>query len=104
MFNQTQWTKGSRTGLLFFTGGLLLDVWVAVWYFTLDKSVELTLPPWTNSGRTFRLKGKGYPAKTGRGDLLATVRIALPEKSDPELDDLMKKWQGEKPYDPRKDM
>ncbi|HEX4408969.1 MAG TPA: DnaJ C-terminal domain-containing protein [Xanthobacteraceae bacterium] len=71
---------------------------------TLDKPLELTIPPWTNSGRTFRLKGKGYPAKTGRGDLLATVRIALPEKSDSELDELMKKWQGEKPYDPRKDM
>jgi DnaJ-class molecular chaperone len=71
---------------------------------TLDKPVELTLPPWTNSGRTFRLKGKGFPAKAGRGDLLATVRIALPDKSDPELDALMRKWQGEKPYDPRKDM
>ncbi|MCE9534715.1 MAG: hypothetical protein K8T89_26870 [Planctomycetes bacterium] len=38
MFNQTQWTKGSRTGLLFFTGGVLLDVWVAVWYFTMERS------------------------------------------------------------------
>jgi len=71
---------------------------------TLDKPVELTIPPWTSSGRTFRLKGKGFPAKSGRGDLLATVRIVLPEKSDPELDELMKKWQGERPYDPRKDM
>ena len=56
------------------------------------------------SGRTFRLKGKGFPAKSGRGDLLATVRIVLPEKSDPELEELMKKWQSDKPYDPRKDM
>jgi DnaJ-class molecular chaperone len=71
---------------------------------TLDKPVELTIPPWTNSGRTFRLKGKGFPAKAGRGDLLATVRIALPEASDAELEALMKKWQGEKPYDPRKDI
>jgi DnaJ-class molecular chaperone len=71
---------------------------------TLDKPVEVTIPPWTSSGRTFRLKGKGFPAKSGRGDLLATVHIALPEKSDPELEELMKKWQGDKPYDPRKDM
>ena len=55
-------------------------------------------------GRTFRLKGKGFPAKAGRGDLLATIRIVLPEKRDAELDELMKKWQGDKPYDPRKDM
>ncbi len=71
---------------------------------TLDRPVELTIPPWTNSGRTFRLKGKGFPAKEGRGDLLATVRIMLPAQSDPDFEALMKKWQTEKPYDPRKDM
>jgi DnaJ-class molecular chaperone len=59
---------------------------------TLDRPVELTIPPGTSSGRTFRLKGKGYPAKDGRGDLLATIRIMLPPQST------------EKPYDPRKDM
>ncbi len=71
---------------------------------TLDKPVEITIPPWTSSGRTFRLKGKGFPSKAGRGDLLATVRVMLPEKADPELDALMKKWQADKPYDPRRDM
>jgi len=71
---------------------------------TLDKPVELTIPAWTSSGRTFRLKGKGFPAKEGRGDLLATVRIMLPERNDPELEALMKKWRSEKPYDPRNGM
>jgi len=71
---------------------------------TLDRPVELTIPPGTSSGRTFRLKGKGYPAKEGRGDLLATVRIMLPPQSDEEFEALMKKWRTEKPYDPRKDM
>jgi DnaJ-class molecular chaperone len=71
---------------------------------TLDKPVEITIPPWTSSGRTFRLKGKGFPAKSGRGDLLATVRIMLPEGSDSELEALMKTWRGDKPYDPRKDL
>ena len=71
---------------------------------TLDKPVEITIPPWTSSGRTFRLRGKGFPAKAGRGDLLATIRIVLPERSDPELDALMQKWRSDKPYDPRKDM
>jgi DnaJ-class molecular chaperone len=71
---------------------------------TLDKPVEITIPPWTSSGRTFRLKGKGFPAKGNQGDLLATVRIALPDRSDPDLEALMKKWQAEKSYDPRKDM
>jgi DnaJ-class molecular chaperone len=71
---------------------------------TLEGHVELTIPPWTSSGRTFRLRGKGFPAKAGHGDLLATVRIALPEKNDADLDALMKKWQSNKSYDPRKGM
>jgi DnaJ-class molecular chaperone len=71
---------------------------------TLDRPVELTIPPGTNGGRIFRLKGKGYPAKEGRGDLLATVRIMLPAQSDPEFEALMKKWRTEKPYDPRRDV
>jgi DnaJ-class molecular chaperone len=71
---------------------------------TLEKPVEITIPPWTSGGRTFRLKGKGFPAKEGHGDLLATVRIVLPEHVDPELEALMKKWRSEKPQDPRKDM
>ncbi len=71
---------------------------------TLDKPLEVTIPPWTSSGRTFRLKGKGFPAKSGRGDLLATVRIVLPDNGDAELEALMKKWRSDKPYDPRKGM
>ena len=50
---------------------------------TLDKPVEITIPAWTSSGRTFRLKGKGFPAKAGRGDLFATVRIMLPDTERP---------------------
>jgi DnaJ-class molecular chaperone len=69
---------------------------------TLDGAVELVLPAGTNSGRVFRLKGKGFPAKEGRGDLLATVRIMLPEGGDAELDQLMRKWRQSKPYDPRR--
>ncbi len=71
---------------------------------TLDGHVELTIPAWTNGGRTFRLRGKGFPAKGRHGDLFATIRIVLPDKSDADLDALMKRWRGEKPYDPRKDM
>jgi DnaJ-class molecular chaperone len=71
---------------------------------TLDRPVEITIPSWTSSGRTFRLKGKGFPAKAGRGDLLATVQIVLPERSDSELEALMKKWQSTRPHDPRKNM
>ena len=56
----------------------------------LDGAVELAIPAGTNSGRTFRLKGKGLKSKSGAGDLLATVRIMLPEGSDDEFTELMK--------------
>jgi DnaJ-class molecular chaperone len=71
---------------------------------TLDGAVELNIPANTSGGRTFRLRGKGLPDKGGAGDLLATVRIVLPDSSDSELDELMRKWRDEKPYDPRKDI
>jgi DnaJ-class molecular chaperone len=71
---------------------------------TLGGAVELAIPPGTNSGRTFRLKGKGLKNKSGIGDLLATVRIVLPENTDEEFKALMKKWRENSPYDPRQDL
>jgi DnaJ-class molecular chaperone len=68
---------------------------------TLDGAVELAIPAGTNSGRTFRLKGKGLKAKGGSGDLLATVRIMLPEQTDDTFTEMMKSWRDKKPYDPR---
>ena len=69
---------------------------------TLDGAVEISIPRNTSSGRTFRLKGKGFPAKSGAGDLMATARIVLPEGSDQALEDLMKSWRELRPYAPRK--
>jgi len=70
---------------------------------TLDGAVELSIPANTSSGRVFRLKGKGLPGKPAAGDLYATVKIVLPDGKDAELEELMKKWRDEKPYDPRKE-
>jgi DnaJ-class molecular chaperone len=71
---------------------------------TLDGAVEINVPAGTSSGRTFRIGGKGMPGAGKTGDLYATVRIALPGKEDRELENLMRKWQHEQPYDPRKDL
>lgn len=73
---------------------------------TLGGAVEMNLPPGSNSGRILRLRGKGLPA-TGAapvGDLLVTLRVTLPEKTDGEFEELMRKWRSQTPYDPRKDM
>jgi DnaJ-class molecular chaperone len=50
----------------------------------------------TNSGRTFRLRGKGLPTKTGHGDLFVTTEIRLPEVVDEELIDYARKRRSAK--------
>ncbi|MGZ6346737.1 MAG: DnaJ C-terminal domain-containing protein [Anaerolineales bacterium] len=49
---------------------------------TLERPLILKIPPQTNSGRSFRLRGKGMPhmgdPKT-RGDLFALVKLVLPD-------------------------
>jgi len=72
---------------------------------TLDGAVELSIPKNTSSGRTFRLKGKGMPRTVGpSGDLFITVRIALPDGNDSELETLMEKWRTSHTYNPRSDL
>ncbi|MDQ0512430.1 DnaJ C-terminal domain-containing protein [Ancylobacter amanitiformis] len=58
---------------------------------TLGGEVDLSVPAWTQSGRTFRLRGKGLPKADGTaGDLFATLRIMLPAERDPELEALLR--------------
>jgi len=50
---------------------------------TVEGAVMLTVAPGTSSGRTLRLKGRGFTRKDGsRGDQLITLEIALPEKDE----------------------
>jgi DnaJ-class molecular chaperone len=61
---------------------------------TLDGRVSLRLPPWSNSGRTLRLKGKGLSTKAGgRGDILVALKITLAPEPDPALVEFMKARQ-----------
>lgn len=53
---------------------------------TLDRPVVLRIPPETQNGQVFRLRGKGMPSLKGdhRGDLLVRVKVVLPTKLTPE--------------------
>jgi curved DNA-binding protein len=55
---------------------------------TLKGRVLLTIPPGTQNGRTFRLKGQGMPhlRGDGTGDLLAKTRVVLPTDLDPDAE------------------
>ncbi|OFT78209.1 molecular chaperone DnaJ [Corynebacterium sp. HMSC30G07] len=49
---------------------------------TLDKPVRVKIPAGTPNGRTLRVKGRGVARKSGAGDLLVTVEVAVPRSGD----------------------
>ncbi len=57
---------------------------------TIDRSVDLKIPPETQNGKVFRLRGLGMPRlrqPDQRGDLLVTVEVRLPhDLTDQEKD------------------
>lgn len=57
---------------------------------TLEGRVELNIPAGTNSGKKFKLRGKGLGSPSNRGDLLVKVRIDVPARLSGEEKDL---WQ-----------
>jgi len=59
---------------------------------TIDGKVSLKIPAWTNSGKVFRIPGRGLPKKDGgMGDLKISVVIILPDNPDHGLIDLLSK-------------
>jgi molecular chaperone DnaJ len=60
---------------------------------TLDGKVRMRVPPGSQPGRVFRLKGKGVPSSTGRGRGDQRVRIVLevPTEVGPELKRLLER-------------
>jgi molecular chaperone DnaJ len=42
------------------------------------EPVRLKVAPGTPSGRVLRVKGRGVTSRTGTGDLLASVQVAVP--------------------------
>ena len=57
---------------------------------TLDGAVDFRLPPGTQSGQQFRVRGKGVPDLRGgdRGDQIVTVQVLVPKQLSPEQRDL----------------
>jgi molecular chaperone DnaJ len=69
---------------------------------TLNGPVTLKVPAGTPSGKTFRIRGKGAPKKGGQGDLLATVRVEVPQKLSREEKALLTQLQEAQRDSPRK--
>ncbi|RVW01302.1 molecular chaperone DnaJ [Rhodococcus xishaensis] len=84
-------------------GELVLGTTISV--PTLDGRVGVKIPAGTADGRVLRVRGRGVPKRDGgAGDLLVTVKVAVPQKlDDPATEALQAYLKAEKTsgFDPR---
>jgi molecular chaperone DnaJ len=68
---------------------------------TLDEPDTVKVPDGTQTGTTFRLRGKGMPDVNGRGrgDLFATVQVQTPKKLTREQKQLLDQLAKSLPKD-----
>jgi molecular chaperone DnaJ len=71
---------------------------------TLDAPVSLRIAPGTPSGRTLRVRGRGVPKKSGAGDLLVTVQVAVPTELDDTARAALEAFAATQTTDPRPDV
>ena len=70
---------------------------------TPDGEAEVSIPAGTAPGRSLRLKGKGWPTKSGRGDLLLNLSVRWPGKWSDEQRKLLEQLRDARTEDPRQD-
>ena len=70
---------------------------------TIEGRVKIKIPPGTQSGKMFRLKGKGLPSvqSYGVGDQLINANIWTPKKLNDEERKLMEKLQKMPNFQPQ---
>jgi molecular chaperone DnaJ len=64
----------------------------AITFETLDGAEDLVIPRGTQTGKVFRLRGRGVPhvRGRGRGDLLVQVVVDTPVDLDPEVEEALR--------------
>lgn len=69
---------------------------------TIDGKAKIKIPPGTQSGKIFRLKGKGFPAFQSyeKGDELIEVNIWSPQNLTSEEKDMMEKLKNSPNFKP----
>jgi DnaJ-class molecular chaperone len=68
---------------------------------TIHGAVALKVPRGSNTGATFRLKGKGVVVNGTAGDQFVKLRVTLPDPPDPELVKFLERWAADHAYDVR---
>ena len=70
---------------------------------TPDGEATVTVPPAMAVGRSLRLKGKGWPVKGGRGDLLLSLTLKQPVRYSDQERQLLEQLRAARSSDPRAD-
>ncbi|MDM7937941.1 MAG: DnaJ C-terminal domain-containing protein [Cyanobium sp. CZS 48M] len=70
---------------------------------TPDGEATVQVPPGVALGRSLRLKGKGWPIKEGRGDLLLSLTLKLPERFSDGERQLLEQLREARSSDPRRE-
>ena len=70
---------------------------------TPDGEASVQVPAGMEPGRSLRLKGKGWPIKDGRGDLLLSLSLRLPPSFSEAERQLLEQLRAERRVDPRAD-
>ncbi|MDP4712194.1 MAG: molecular chaperone DnaJ [Saprospiraceae bacterium] len=70
---------------------------------TIEGRVKIKIPPGTQSGKLFRLKGKGLPAvqSYGRGDQLIQVNVWTPKKLTQDDKELLERMRDNPSFNPQ---
>ena len=68
---------------------------------TPDGEATVQVPPGMTLGRSLRLKGKGWPLAGGRGDLLLTPSLKLPQTLSDQERGLLEQLRQARSADPR---
>jgi curved DNA-binding protein len=70
---------------------------------TLDGEVTVRIPAGSSSGRRIRLRGRGFPdSNGGNGDLLAEIRVVVPEELSARERELFEQLAKESQFSPRR--
>jgi curved DNA-binding protein len=70
---------------------------------TLDGKISLTIPADTQTGRKFRIKGKGLKSSSISGDLLAITKVVMPTKNSAGSADHWRSLAESEQFNPRKE-
>jgi len=72
---------------------------------TIDGKAKIKIPPGTQSGKIFRLKGKGFPGVNSyeRGDQLIHVNVWTPQHLTPEEKTMLEKLGDSPNFQPKPD-